>query len=123
NQAHAGSITGGADVVVALKNITAVQELIKYMATAQAQEIWVKRGGFTSPNKSVNPDSYPDAVSRSSAQQLAQSSVFRFGADDMMPYTVERVFWQQVQNFVADQRQLDIVLNTIEMSARQNYGA
>jgi hypothetical protein len=39
----------------------------------------------------------------------------------MMPFAVERVFWQQVQTFIADQSQLDAVLNAIEISARLNY--
>ena len=59
NAQYAGAVTGSADIVTALRNTTAVQKLVKYLATAAAQEIWVKRGGFTSVNKSVSLSAYP----------------------------------------------------------------
>jgi alpha-glucoside transport system substrate-binding protein len=121
NTQYTGAITGGADVVVALKNTTAVQGLVKYMATAQAQEIWVKRGGFTSPNKSVDLASYPDAVAKASAQQLTQASVFRFGADDLMPQAVENAFWKATLQYVQTPDQLDSILSSMESTATQSY--
>ena len=121
NSQYTGAITGGADVVVALKNTTAVQSLVKYMATAQAQEIWVKRGGFTSPNKSVDLSAYPDAVAKASAQQLTQASIFRFGADDLMPQAVENAFWKATLQYVQTPSQLDSILSSMESTAAQSY--
>lgn len=121
NTQYANSVTGGADVVVALKNTTAVQKLVKYMATAQAQEIWVKRGGFTSPNKSVDLSAYPDAVSKASAQMLTQAATFRFGADDLMPQAVENAFWKATLQYIQTPDQLDSILSTMESTAAQNY--
>lgn len=121
NAQYAGAITGGADVVVALKNTTAVQALVKYMATAAAQEIWVKRGGFTSPNKSVDLASYPDAVAKASAQQLTQATIFRFGADDLMPQAVENAFWKATLQYVQHPDQLDSILSSMESTAAQSY--
>jgi alpha-glucoside transport system substrate-binding protein len=123
NPQYAGAITGGADVVVALKNTTAVQALVKYMATAQAQEIWVKRGGFTSPNKSVDLNAYPDAIAKASAQQLTQATTFRFGADDLMPQAVENAFWAAMLQFIQTPNQLDSILQSMESTAAQNYSA
>jgi alpha-glucoside transport system substrate-binding protein len=116
-----GAVTGGADVVVAMKNNTSVQKLVKYLATADAQAIWVKRGGFTSVNKSVSLDSYPDKVSQASAQMLSSAGVFRFGADDLMPSQVENAFWQGALTYIQDQSKLDSVLSTIESTAAQAY--
>ena len=121
NTQYTGSVTGGADVVVALKNTTAVQALVKYMATAQAQEIWVKRGGFTSPNKSVDLNSYPDAVTKASAQQLTQATSFRFGADDLMPQAVENAFWKATLQYIQTPDQLDSILSSMESTATQSY--
>ena len=121
NPQFANSVTGGADVVVALKNTTAVQSLVKYMATASAQEIWVKRGGFTSPNKSVDPNAYPDAVAKASAQMLTQATTFRFGADDLMPQPVENAFWKAMLQYIQTPDQLDSILSTMESTAQQNY--
>lgn len=121
NSQFANAVTGGADVVVALKNTTAVQKLVQYMATAQAQEIWVKRGGFTSPNKSVDLNSYPDAVARASAEMLTKASAFRFGADDLMPQAVENAFWKAMLSYIQTPNQLDSILSDMESTASQNY--
>ncbi|GAI17628.1 unnamed protein product, partial [marine sediment metagenome] len=54
-------VLGGADLIVVFNNTPEVQQLVKYLATAQPQEIWAaKGGGFISPNKAVSLDAYPD---------------------------------------------------------------
>jgi alpha-glucoside transport system substrate-binding protein len=121
NSQYAGALTGGADVVVALTNNSAVKQLVQYMATAQAQEIWVKRGGFTATNKQVDLAAYPDKVAAASAMALTAAPTFRFGADDLMPSQVEDAFWKGVLAYIGDQTQLDSVLSTIEGVAMQAY--
>ena len=118
---YKGAVTGGADVVVALKDNTAVRSLIQYLATAEAQTIWVKRGGFTSPNKSVDLNAYPDSVTRASARMLTGATTFRFGAGDLMPPTVQQQFWKGTLAYIGDQKQLDSVLSDIEGVAQQAY--
>lgn len=121
NTAYAGGVTGGANVVVAMRNTTAVQKLISYMETAKAQEIWVKRGGFTSPNKSVTLDSYPDAVTKASAQMLTNATIFRFGADDLMPSALETAFWKATLTYIQTPDQLDSILSSLESTAASSY--
>lgn len=121
NPLYAGAVTGSADLVVAMQDNDATRQFMKYLSSASTQAIWVKRGGATSVNKEVDLADYPNDVSRASAHMLINATTVRFGADDMMPFAVERAFWQQVQNFIADQSQLDAVLNAIEVSARLNY--
>lgn len=121
NTQYQGAITGGADVVVAMKDSDAVHQLVKYLATAEAQSIWVKRGGFTSVNKSVSVDAYPDAVAKASAQMMTSASTFRFGAGDLMPSQVQSAFWKGMLTFIQDQSKLDSVLSTIESTAQSAY--
>jgi len=123
NSQYQNAVTGGADVVTALTNNGAVKQLIQYMATAQAQEIWVKRGGFTATNKKVDLSAYPDQVAQNSAKMLTSANFFRFGADDLMPSQVEDAFWKGVLTFIGDQTQLDNVLQTIEAVAMQAYAS
>ncbi len=123
NSQYANALTGGADVVTALTNNSAVKQLVQYMATARAQTIWVKRGGFTATNKEVDPSAYPDKVAAASAQALASASIFRFGADDLMPSQVEDAFWKGVVTYIGDQTQLDSVLSQIEGIAAQAYAS
>jgi alpha-glucoside transport system substrate-binding protein len=123
NTQFAGAVTGGADVVVAMRNTTAVQALVKYLATPEAQEIWVKRGGFTAVNKAVPLTSYPDQISKASAQMLTSASTFRFGADDLMPPAVENAFWAAVLSYIKNPGSLDSVLSTMESTATQAYAS
>jgi alpha-glucoside transport system substrate-binding protein len=102
-----------------MQNTAATRALINYLATAEAQTIWVKRGGFTSPNKSVNLDAYPSAVARASAQMLTSTTLFRYGAGDLMPPPIQRSFWQGLLTFIGDQSTLDNVLNDIESTAQE----
>jgi alpha-glucoside transport system substrate-binding protein len=121
NQQYAGALTGGADVVVALKNNSAVKQLVQWLATADAQKIWVQRGGFTATNKLVDASAYPDKVAGASASALVAAPIFRFGAGDLMPSQVQNAFWAGVLKFIGDQSQLDSVLNEIEGVAKQAY--
>jgi alpha-glucoside transport system substrate-binding protein len=121
NSQFAGAVTGGADLVTALKNNGAVKQLVAYLATAAPQEVWIKRGGFTSVNKSVDLSTYPDPVAKASAQQLAGASIFRFGADDLMPSQVEDAFWKAVLTYIGDQSKLDSALASVESTAAQAY--
>jgi alpha-glucoside transport system substrate-binding protein len=121
NSQYAGALTGGADVVVALTNNSAVKQLVQYLATADAQAIWVKRGGFTATNKQVPASDYPDKVSGASAAALTAAPIFRFGADDLMPSQVEDAFWKGVLAYITDQTQIDSILSQIESVAQQAY--
>ena len=40
----------------------AAQALVEYLATPEAAQIWAERGGFSSPNKKLDPSVYPDAI-------------------------------------------------------------
>ena len=123
NTQYQGAVTGGADVIVAMKDTEAVRKLITYLATADAQTIWVKRGGFTSPNKSVNLTAYPNPVAQASAKMLTSATTFRFGAGDLMPPAVQQAFWKGLLTFISDQHQLDSVLSTIKSTAKQAYSS
>jgi alpha-glucoside transport system substrate-binding protein len=121
NTQYSGAVTGGADLVTALKNNGAVKQLVAYLATAQPQEIWVKKGGFTSVNKAVPLDAYPDVVTKAAANQLVNATNFRFGADDLMPSQVEDAFWAGTLQYIQNPGNLDSVLSTIESTAAQAY--
>ncbi|MFH1723719.1 MAG: ABC transporter substrate-binding protein [Elusimicrobiota bacterium] len=121
NPAYSGAVTGGADVVVVFKDNATTRSFINYLASAEAQEIWVERGGFTAVNRKVRLHSYPDWVSARIALQLSNAKVFRFDADDQMPAEVQKAFWKGALDYVRDQASLDRVLEDIEAVARKAY--
>ena len=78
-------VVGGGDVMVLFKDTPAGRALIEYLATPEAAEIWAAKGGFSSPNKNVDPEVYPDAFTKKTASELANAEVFRFDMSDLMP--------------------------------------
>jgi alpha-glucoside transport system substrate-binding protein len=121
---YSSGITVGADLVVAMRNTEAVQLFMTYLSTAQAQTIWVKRGGANSVNLDVNLENYPDDVARASVRMLVDTQNVRlFGAGDMMPFPVEQAFWRGLQNFIRSPDQLDGILRQIEVVAQLAYSS
>jgi alpha-glucoside transport system substrate-binding protein len=118
---YSGGVTGGADLVVAFKDTPTVRSFIQYLATADAQTIWVERGGFTSVNNKVSLDAYPDALTRAAAQQLSGATLFRFGAGDAMPSAVQTAWWAGVLSYLQNPSQLDSILADIESVAQTAY--
>jgi alpha-glucoside transport system substrate-binding protein len=121
NPANAGAITGGGDLFGMFKDTPQARSLIAYMLTPQAQEIWVKRGGFISANKNVPLDSYPDEASKASAQILANAKTFRFDASDLMPNAMNKAFFQAVVKYVQDPNDLDSILANLDTVQADAY--
>lgn len=118
---YAGAVTGGADLVVAMRDNEMVRAFMTYLSSASTQAIWVNRGGATSVNRQVNLADYPNKVARASAHMLVNATTFRFGAGDLMPFTLQKMFWQQIQNFILNQDQLENILQALELVAQQEY--
>ena len=121
NDQYKGAITVGADVVVAMRDGDSIHQLVKYLATADAQEIWVKRGGFTAVNKNVPVSDYPDAVAQASVTMLTSAPIVKYGAGDLMPAQVQTAFWKGLLDYIQDASKLDSVLSTIESTAVSAY--
>jgi hypothetical protein len=101
---HAGTVMVGADLIVMVNDTPAARSFMAYLAGTQAQKTWIALGGFTSVNRSVPPDTYPDAVARSIAQDLANAPAVRFSAGDTMPASVQRAWWNAMTQLVQDPR-------------------
>lgn len=113
NPEYAGAITVGADIPVMVTDTPAARSFMTYLAGAQAQEAWVKLGGFTSVNRSVSPDSYPDPVALAVANELTEARLIRFGAGDMMPWELQRAWWKAMLELLKDPSKLDSILNSL----------
>jgi alpha-glucoside transport system substrate-binding protein len=121
----APAVMGGGDVVVTFKDNPAVRALIQYLATPQAATIWVKRGGFTSPNKNVAPSAYKDTLTRAMATALARASVFRFDLSDLQPAafgsSTGQGMWKLFQDFVQNPTSVDGTASKLEAAAAKAY--
>ncbi|GHO88697.1 ABC transporter substrate-binding protein [Dictyobacter formicarum] len=117
NPRYKGSVIGGADLMAAFKDNNGTRQFMEFMTTAEAQSIWVRRGGATSVNSAVEKSVYPDAIAWATAQQMTKAMAFRVSADDLMPQGLESAFWKGALNYIGDPNQLDNILNNLESIA------
>lgn len=100
------AVVGGGDTAIMFNDTPASRALIEYLATAEAAEIWARRGGFASGNKQVDASVYPDEITRKTASALGEAEVFRFDMSDLAPAefgaTPGRGEWKILQDFVGD---------------------
>jgi alpha-glucoside transport system substrate-binding protein len=121
------SVVGGADIATVLKDSPAAQELMKYLASPEAAAIWAKQGGFTSPNKNLDPSSYSDETTRKSAEALVNSGdAFRFDMSDLAPAafggTPGSGEWKILQDFLAKPTDVDGTAQKLESAAAKAFG-
>jgi alpha-glucoside transport system substrate-binding protein len=114
---YKGAVTIGADVPVMVSDTPAARAFMTYLASAPAQEAWIKLGGFTSVNRSVSMDSYQDPVARTVAEELSEAKVSRFSAGDMMPASLQRAWWGAMLDLVTDPTKVDSILDRMTAAA------
>jgi alpha-glucoside transport system substrate-binding protein len=115
NPSYAGSHVVAGDLFGMFKDTPQSRQLIKYLTTAQAQAIWVKRGGAISPNKNVAISDYPqDGITPEIAQTMVAAKSPRFDAGDLMPNAMQAAYWKGILDFVNDQSKLDSILANLD---------
>jgi alpha-glucoside transport system substrate-binding protein len=120
------AVVAAGDSVVMFNDTPASRALVEYLATPEAAEIWVKRGGFSSPNKNVSLDSYPDALARANADEFANADNFRFDLSDLVPSafgaTVGQGLFKLFQDFLANPDDIDGIAQKMEDAAKKGEG-
>jgi alpha-glucoside transport system substrate-binding protein len=120
NTAYAGATTGAGDLFGMFNDTPQARALMAYLVTADAQRIWVERGGALSANSTVTE--YPDEIAARSAALLAEAGVFRFDASDLMPVAMNDAFWKAILDYVNDPSQLDAILANLDTVQTSAYG-
>ncbi|MGR3540370.1 MAG: ABC transporter substrate-binding protein, partial [Hasllibacter sp.] len=85
----------GAGTLWAITNESeAAAELIKFLQTPEAHEIWMARGGFLTPHKGVDTSKFATDAAKNMNDILLNATTFRFDASDLMPGGVGAgTFW------------------------------
>jgi len=109
-----GGVTGGSNIVYAFNSDPTTCSFLDHIASADAQQIWVDLGGFTSVNSNVDASSYPDVVAQAQAEQLTTAETFRFDLDDAIGGDLQSTFFTGVTSYLADPSTLDSILADIE---------
>jgi alpha-glucoside transport system substrate-binding protein len=105
------------------KDTPQARALVQYLVTAEAQTIWVKRGGKLSPNNKTSLSDYPDDISRLEAQTIVNTKIGRYDAGDLMPSDMKNAYWQAILDFVSDQSKLDSILTNLDKIQATAYTA
>jgi ABC-type Fe3+ transport system substrate-binding protein len=118
-------VVGGGDVAVLLTDNEPAQELMRFLASPEAAEIWAEIGGFTSPNQNVDPAVYPDDITRRSAEALVAAETFRFDLSDLVPSafggTPSQGMWQALQDFLQNPTDVQGTADKLEAAAAAAY--
>ncbi len=119
------AVVGGGDIFVQFRDSPAADAFLEYLTTPDAAQIWAERGGFSSPNKSLDVGVYPDEITRTTAGALAEAETFRFDASDLMPSafvgTPGQGFWKGMTDFVSSPDDIDGIAQQLETAANQAY--
>jgi ABC-type glycerol-3-phosphate transport system substrate-binding protein len=121
-------VTGGGDSAVILKDNKGAQELAAYLASPEAASIWVKQGGFTSPDKNVDASLYPDDTQRSIAKAVVDAGDnFVFDMSDQAPAafggTKGAGEWKDLQDFLKNTSTIDATMAQLESDAAKAYSS
>jgi alpha-glucoside transport system substrate-binding protein len=121
NASFAGSVEGAGDLFGMFHDTDAAKQLMAYLVTAEAQDIWVQIGGALSPNK--NAQSYPDDIAKRSAELLVNASYLAFDASDLMPNAMNTAFWQAALDLAQDPSKVDSILAELDKVQADAYGS
>ena len=120
-------VVGGTDasIVVLLRSTPASRSLVSFLATSRAASVWVKRGGFTSPNRRVSSKLYEDAIQRRIATSLARAQLFRWDLSELQPAGFAAAAGQGepriFQDFLRNPGSVNATAAALERAAVQAY--
>jgi alpha-glucoside transport system substrate-binding protein len=121
------TVVGGGDSVIMFKDSPAAEALVEFLASKDAQEVWAKRGGFSSANKLVPASVYPDDITRATATAIASAQTFRFDMSDLAPVdfggTAGQGEWKILQDFLSKPSNVDGTATKLEAAAAKAYKA
>lgn len=119
-------VVGGGDSIAMFRDTPAIRAFVEFLASTEGATAWAERGGFSSPNRTVGEDVYPDDVTATTATAIAEADTFRFDMSDLAPAafggTPGQGEWKILQDFLANPDDVDGTAAKLESSAAKAYG-
>jgi alpha-glucoside transport system substrate-binding protein len=123
--ADAGAVEIGGDLFVTFRDTPAIEAFVKYLATAQAAEVWAKQGGFGTGNKNVPASIYPDAITRATEAPIGTAKSVVFDMSDEQPpsfgATTGQGEWGLFQDFLKTPSDAKGIAAKLEAAATAAY--
>lgn len=124
NDSPPAVVTKG-NLIIAFRDTPAVRAFMEYLVSPESAEIWVKRGGFATPNKNVDLTSYSDPLLRQTSETMTKSETLRFDLADLQPTafgaTVGQGMWKLFQDLLKDPSNVDGIAQQLEAQAAKAY--
>jgi alpha-glucoside transport system substrate-binding protein len=121
NEEHGDPLIGGGDLVAAFENNDGVRQLMEYLASKEAGEIWAETGAIVSPNRAVDLNVYPNELARKEAEQVVNTEVFRFDGSDLLPGDLAENWGALLQNVIRNPGQMDQQLEDFQRQASGEF--
>jgi alpha-glucoside transport system substrate-binding protein len=119
------SVVAKGNLVIAFRDNPAVRAFMEYLVSPESAEIWVKRGGFATPNRNVEGASYPDPLLRQTSETLAGADTLRFDLGDLQPSefgaTVGQGMWKLFQDLLKTPNDVDGIARQLEAAAAKAF--
>ena len=111
---YSGAQVVAADLFGMFKDSKEARDLLSYLTTSEAQQIWVRRGGAVSANQQVGLDAYRDPILRQAAELLLVANPPEFDLSDLQSKGQRAAFFRGVIRYISEPGQLDAILNDLE---------
>jgi len=123
NSQYSGAEVVSGDLLGMFKDSSEAHQLMQFLTSQEAQEIWVKKtgSGAISANKQVPLTDYPDPVTKKAAQILVSSNINVFDAGDAMPSSLQSAFWAATLDYVKNPSGLDSILAKLDQTQADAY--
>jgi ABC-type glycerol-3-phosphate transport system substrate-binding protein len=121
----ASGVEIGGDLFVTFRDNPAIEAFVKFLATPAAAAAWAKSGGFATGNHNMNPNIYPDAITRATAVPVAQAKTVAFDMSDQQPAsfgaTAGQGEWGLFQNILKTPSNVSGIAKQLESAATKAY--
>jgi alpha-glucoside transport system substrate-binding protein len=123
--ANSSAVEIGGDLMVAFRDTPAIEAFMKFLASAQAADVWAKIGGFGTGNKNVPASIYPDAITRATEAPLGTAKAVVFDMSDAQPpafgATTGQGEWGLFQKFLENPKDVSGIQSQLEAAAVAAY--
>jgi alpha-glucoside transport system substrate-binding protein len=120
NSEFDGNIEFFFDSFVMYNDTPQARALMNYLATADAQQIFVDAGGTLAANTGV--ETFPDPVFEKAAEVVASAERLLVDGSDNMPAEMRTAFYKGILDFTSDPSQLDAILGQLDQVQASAYG-
>jgi alpha-glucoside transport system substrate-binding protein len=119
------TVVGGGDSIATFRDTPAVRAFVEFLASEDGARVWAERGGFSSPNRNIGEDVYPDALTAETATAIAEADTFRFDMSDLAPAafggTAGQGEWKILQDFLANPDDVNGTAQALESAAARAF--